>query len=151
MARHLNAICRSAVPPCSVQAWIPKAKMGPTADNFRLLGMPSTFERIIDGSIATVMTKAIAPLLHPSQTVLNYFGNHKVLYNRSNLPLTTTRHVHVSLWTYLKHSSGLTHIGSSYRSSQRVKHPCGLSCIPDIFFFSEDVGTRCKANCYPRK
>ena len=51
-------------PPCSVQAWIPKAKMGPTADNFRPLGMPSTFERVIDGSIATVMTKAIAPLLH---------------------------------------------------------------------------------------
>ena len=35
--------------------------------------MPSTFERVIDGSIATVMTKAIAPLLHPSQTVLNLF------------------------------------------------------------------------------
>ena len=47
--------------------------MGPTADNFRPLGMPSTFERVIDGSIATVMTKAIAPLLHPSQTVLNLF------------------------------------------------------------------------------
>ena len=74
MVTHLNDICRSAVPPpCSVQAWIPKAKMGPTADNFRPLGMPSTFERVIDGSIATVMTKAIAPLLHPSQTVLNVF------------------------------------------------------------------------------
>ena len=36
MISHLNDICRSAVPlPCSVQAWIPKAKMGPTADNFR--------------------------------------------------------------------------------------------------------------------
>ena len=59
--------------PCSVQAWIIRAKMGPTADNFRPLGTPSTFERVIDGSIATVMTKAIAPLLHPSQTVLNLF------------------------------------------------------------------------------
>ena len=74
MITHLDDICRSAVPPpCSVQAWIPKAKMGPTADNFRPLGMPSTFERVIDGSIATVMTRAIAPLLHPSQTVLNVF------------------------------------------------------------------------------
>ena len=72
--RTLDDICRSAVPPpCSVQAWIPKAKMGPTADNFRPLGMPSTFERVIDGSVATVMTKAIAPLLHPSQIVLNLF------------------------------------------------------------------------------
>ena len=62
MITHLNDICRSAVPPpCSVQAWIPKAKMGPTADNFRPLGMPSTFERVIDGSIAAVMTRAIAP------------------------------------------------------------------------------------------
>ena len=63
MTTHFDDICRSAVRPCSVQAWIPKAKMGPTADNFRPLGMPSTFERAIDGSIATVMTKAIAPLL----------------------------------------------------------------------------------------
>ena len=74
MSTHLDDICRAAVPPpCSVQAWIPKAKMGPTADNFRPLGMPSTFERVIDGSIAAVLTKAIAPLLHPSQTVLNLF------------------------------------------------------------------------------
>ena len=74
MSTHLDDICRAAVPPpCSVQAWIPKAKLGPTADHFRPLGMPSTFERIIDGSIATVLTKAIAPLLHPSQTVLNLF------------------------------------------------------------------------------
>ena len=74
MSTHLEDICRAAVPPpCSVQAWIPKAKLGPTADHFRPLGMPSTFERIIDGSIATVLTKAIAPLLHPSQTVLNLF------------------------------------------------------------------------------
>ena len=74
MTTHFDDICRTAVPPpCSVQAWIPKAKMGPTADNFRPLGMPSTFERVIDGSIATVLTKVIAPLLHPSQTVLNIF------------------------------------------------------------------------------
>ena len=74
MITHLDDICRAAVPPpCSVQAWIPKAKMGPTADNFRPLGMPSTFERVIDGSIAMVLTKVIAPLLHPSQTVLNLF------------------------------------------------------------------------------
>ena len=74
MITHLDDICRSVVPPpCSVQAWIPKAKMGPAADNFRPLGMPSTFERVIDGSIAMVLTRIIAPLLHPSQTVLNLF------------------------------------------------------------------------------
>ena len=111
-----------------------KSQNGPTADNFRPLGMPSTFERVIDGSIATVMTKAIAPLLHPSQTVLNLFRNHKAPCNLSNLPLTTIRHVHVSPWTCLKPLSELTHIGS-YRSFQRVKLPCGLSCTPDIFSF----------------
>lgn len=74
MSTHLDDICRGTVPPpCSVQAWIPKAKMGPTADHFRPLGMPSTFERVIDGSIASVLTRAVAPLLHPSQTVLNLF------------------------------------------------------------------------------
>ena len=74
MVTHLEDICRNATPPpCSVQAWIPRAKMGPTADNFRPLGMPSTFERVIDGSIAMVLTRQIAPLLHPSQTVLNLF------------------------------------------------------------------------------
>ena len=74
MTTHLEDICRAAAPPpCSVQAWIPKAKMGPTADHFRPLGMPSTFERVIDGTIASTLTKVIAPLLHPSQTVLNLF------------------------------------------------------------------------------
>ena len=74
MITHLEDICRGGTPPpCSVQAWIPKAKMGPTADNFRPLGMPSTFERVIDGTIASALTKVVAPLLHPSQTVLNLF------------------------------------------------------------------------------
>jgi len=36
MTTHFEDICRNATPPpCSVQAWIPKAKLGPTADNFR--------------------------------------------------------------------------------------------------------------------
>ena len=74
MITHLEDICRGGTPPpCSVQAWIPKAKMGPTADNFRPLGMPSTFERVIDGTVASALTKVVAPLLHPSQTVLNVF------------------------------------------------------------------------------
>ena len=74
MTTHLEDICRGGTPPpCSVQAWIPKAKMGPTADNFRPLGMPSTFERVIDGTVASALTKVVAPLLHPSQTVLNLF------------------------------------------------------------------------------
>ena len=60
-------------PPVSVQAWIPKAKLGPTADFFRPLGMPSTFERVVDGTIASVLAKIVSSLLHPSQVVLNVF------------------------------------------------------------------------------
>ena len=148
MTTHLDDICRSAVPPpCSVQAWIPKAKMGPTADNFRPLGMPSTFERVIDGSIATVMTKAIAPLLHPSKTVLNNFVSRKVQYNQSKLRLTKPYLAQSFPLTCLKPSNASTHIGFC-KSSQPAKLPCGSLCTPDISFSSGDADIRCKANCY---
>ena len=39
----------TALPPLQVGVWIPKAKMGPEADNFRPLGVPSTLERLVDG------------------------------------------------------------------------------------------------------
>ena len=60
-------------PPVSIQAWIPKAKLGPTADFFRPLGMPSTFERVVDGTIASYLVKFVASTLHPAQVVLNEF------------------------------------------------------------------------------
>ena len=62
-----------AVPPVSVGVWIPKAKLGPTANHFRPLGMPSTFERLVDCTAAAVLARHVAPHLHPSQTVLNEF------------------------------------------------------------------------------
>ena len=62
-----------AVPPVSVGVWIPKAKLGPTANFFRPLGMPSTFERLVDCTAAAVLARHIAPHLHPSQTVLHEF------------------------------------------------------------------------------
>ena len=46
--------------------------LGATADYWPL-GMPSTFERNIDGAVAAVAVSTTAPLLHPSQTVLNTF------------------------------------------------------------------------------
>ena len=151
MVTHLNDICRSAVPPpCSVQAWIPKAKMGPIADHFRPLGMPSTFERVIDGSIATVMTKAIAPLLHPSQTVLNLFREPQSAVQSVQ---STLDHDTPCACLSLDLSKAFERINPYWilQILSACKAPCGLSCIPDIFFFSNDVGTRCKANCYPRK
>ena len=63
----------TAPSPVSVGVWIPKAKLGPTANYFRPLGMPSTFERVIDCTATVVLVKAIAPYLHPAQTVLNEF------------------------------------------------------------------------------
>ena len=56
-------------PPVSVQAWILKAKLGPTADFFRSLGMPNTFERVVDGTIAFHLVKIVASTLHPAQVV----------------------------------------------------------------------------------
>ena len=64
---------QNAIPPVSVGVWIPKAKLGSTANYFRPLGMPSTFERLVDCTAAAVLARHIAPYLHPSQTVLNEF------------------------------------------------------------------------------
>ena len=63
----------TALPPTQVGVWIPKAKMGPTADYFRRLGMPNTLDRLVDGSNAAHLMHHTAHLLHPSQTVMSYF------------------------------------------------------------------------------
>ena len=57
--------------PVQVGVWIPKAKLGPTADFFRPLGMPNTCDRLVDGTIATVIMKATCAYMHPSQVVMN--------------------------------------------------------------------------------
>ena len=156
MATHLNDICRSAAPFFS-SSMDPKSQNGSTADNFRPLGMPSTFERVIDGSIATVMTKAIAPLLHPSQTVLNLFREPQ---SAAQSVQSALDHDTPCACLSLDLSKAFERINPYWilQILSACKAPLwiimytrGLSCIPDIFFFSEDVGTRCKANCYPRK
>ncbi len=48
----LDILNGSALPPVQVGVWIPKAKLGPTADFFRPLGMPNTIDRLVDGAIA---------------------------------------------------------------------------------------------------
>ena len=63
----------TALPPLQVGVWIPKAKMGPEADNFRPLGMPNTLERLVDGTAAAQVMRATAPNMHPSQTVMSMF------------------------------------------------------------------------------
>ena len=59
--------------PVQVGVWIPKAKLGPTADFFRPLGMPNTCDRLVDGTIAAVIMKATSAYMHPSQVVMNCF------------------------------------------------------------------------------
>ena len=59
--------------PVQVGVWIPKAKLGPTADFFRPLGMPNTCDRLVDGTIAAVVMKAASAFMHPSQVVMNCF------------------------------------------------------------------------------
>ena len=63
----------TALPPTQIGVWIPKAKMGPKADNFRPLGMPNTLDRLVDGTVAAHLMYYTAHLLHPSQTVMSYF------------------------------------------------------------------------------
>ena len=63
----------TALPPMQVGVWIPKAKMGPGADNFRPLGMPNTLDRLVDGTIASVVMRAVSSNMHPSQTVMSMF------------------------------------------------------------------------------
>ena len=69
----LDIMEETALPPLQVGVWIPKAKMGPEADNFRPLGMPNTLARLVDGTIASVVMKAVAKNMHPSQTVMSVF------------------------------------------------------------------------------
>ena len=56
-----------------VGVWIPKAKAGPEADNFRPLGMPNTLDRLVDGSVASHVMQQTAHLMHPSQAVMSCF------------------------------------------------------------------------------
>ena len=63
----------TALPPMQVGVWIPKAKAGPEADNFRPLGMPNTVDRLVDGCIAAHVMRHTAHLMHPSQAVMSYF------------------------------------------------------------------------------
>ena len=60
-------------PPQQVGVWIPKAKMGPTADYFRPLGMPDTLDRLMDGTTAGILFTHTRHCFHPSQTMLNHF------------------------------------------------------------------------------
>ena len=68
----------TALPPSQVGVWIPKAKMGPTADYFRPLGMPNTLDRLVDGSNAAHLMHHTAHLLRPSQTVMYTSKNHSM-------------------------------------------------------------------------
>ena len=73
MSYFYDILDETALPPLQVGVWIPKAKMGPEADNFRPLGMPNTLERLVDGTAAAQVMRATAPNMHPSQTVMSMF------------------------------------------------------------------------------
>ncbi len=73
MSYFYDILDEQALPPVQVGVWIPKAKMGPEADNFRPLGMPNTLDRLVDGTVAAQVMRATAPTMHPSQTVMSMF------------------------------------------------------------------------------
>ena len=41
--------------PVQVGVWMPKAKLGCTADLFRPLGLPDTLEGLQDGALASIL------------------------------------------------------------------------------------------------
>ena len=73
MSYFYDILDEQALPPLQVGVWIPKAKMGPEADNFRPLGMPNTLDRLVDGTVAAQVMRATGPTMHPSQTVMSMF------------------------------------------------------------------------------
>ena len=73
MSYFYDILAETALPPLQVGVWIPKAEMGPEADNFRPLGMPNTLERLVDGTAAAQVMRVVAPTMHPSQTVMSMF------------------------------------------------------------------------------
>ena len=78
---HLLASFLSALFVCPTQVsspnpllvWIPKADAGPRADNWRPLGMPSTFHRMLAAGVYFHIVRSLPGLLHPSQALLNQF------------------------------------------------------------------------------
>ena len=96
-----------------VGVWIPKAKMGPEADNFRPLGMPNTLDRLVDGTIASVVMKAVAPNMHPSQTVMSMFKEPgKSSYSNPELSWTVPKPLVLCSLTSPKPLNVLTLTGS---------------------------------------
>jgi len=76
MMRLLGDICDSSAPvraPAPLLVWIPKADAGTKADNWRPLGMPSTFLRTFAAAMYVHTANTLPTLLHPAQALLNTF------------------------------------------------------------------------------
>ena len=54
-------------------AWIPKAEGGDNPDNWRPLGLPSSFLRLLAAGIYRHIARELPKILHPSQALLNSF------------------------------------------------------------------------------
>ena len=96
----------TALPPMQVGVWIPKAKMGPEADNFRPLGMPNTLDRLVDGTIASVVMTC-TPLKQScrcSRNLQEQLQQFKVFW-------TVPKPLVLCLLTSPKPLNGLTHTG----------------------------------------
>ena len=92
------------------------------------------------------MTKAIAPLLHPSQTVLNLFREPQSAVQSVQ---STLDHDTPCACLSLDLSKAFERINPYWilQILSACKAPLWvIHGIPDIFSFSEDVGTRYKAN-----
>ena len=76
MNNYLHTVCHRPSTlrvPNQLLVWIPKAEVGILPDNWRPLGMPSTFLRMIAAGVYYYLVATVKDVLHPSQALLNNF------------------------------------------------------------------------------
>ena len=119
--------------PVQVGVWIPKAKLGPTADYFRPLGMPNTCDRLVDGTIAAVIMKATCAYMHPSQVVMNCFKEPQHAVNAIQTLLDSDAPTAALLVDLQRLSRESTPTGSCISCECGV-HPLGYATMPNMSY-----------------
>ena len=82
--RLVEIVSKKVPPPRQLLVWIPKAVVGFHADDWRPLGMPSTFDRIFAAAVYKWTTESNIDILHSSQALLNDLREPQVNFKAIN-------------------------------------------------------------------
>ena len=147
MSNFYDIVNGSALPPHQVGVWIPKAKMGPEADNFRPLGMPNTLDRLVDGSVAAHAMHQTAHTMHPSQAVMSYFKEPQKAVSciQKSLMVTTLQLLYLLICPRPLNGSTLTGSLSYCAASVPL---AGCLRTPSLFSSIAECLTKCKAGSF---